>query len=176
MAQLASYLRYKVRAGQRTDAKAVFEIFHDALVEHGFTYPRESVKQAWHIVDFGAGVDPDRDEFVAVSAGRVCGFLVMFKQTSGCAELAKMFVARSHRGRGAGEALHDACLLRARERGYRKLVLVTEVQFEAARRWYERHGWQRAPDMPIAGRDERHYSLDLTRLRLPSGVRPIGQR
>ncbi len=163
MTQLASYLQYKIRTAQPSDARPAFLIFHAAFVEHGFWFPRENVGAGPHMIDFGSGDDPARDDLVAVSAGKVCGFLVLVKRTSGCGELAKMFVAPSHRGRGVGAALHARCIARARERGYRKLVLVTEVQFAAARRFYERNGWLRTPDLPIPGRDQRHYALDLTR-------------
>lgn len=54
-------------------------------------------------------------------------------------------VEPSARGRGLGELLTHVCLDRAREQGARYLALHTAPGMIAARRLYERLGFQRAP-------------------------------
>ncbi len=154
-------LAYKIRTGSRRDINEVLRIFFAALAEHGFDPSPVNLNE--EVARFGSGVEPTQDDFVAVSGGKIVGFLVLLGRTSGCGELAKVFVAPSHRNRGVGTMLIDECIATARRRGYRKLVLETHVAFRAARRYYERHGWTRGPDLPSGLTDTPTYSLDLTR-------------
>jgi GNAT superfamily N-acetyltransferase len=63
------------------------------------------------------------------------------------ADLAKMLVRRSARGRGIGAALLDAAERGAREAGRTLLVLDTATDSDGAR-LYARHGWTRCGDIP----------------------------
>jgi GNAT superfamily N-acetyltransferase len=62
------------------------------------------------------------------------------------AEVAKMLVHRSARGRGVGAAL----LTRAEQhaRACRRTLLVLDTASDTAERLYERHGWQRCGSIP----------------------------
>lgn len=62
------------------------------------------------------------------------------------ADLAKMLVRRSARSRGLGRALLLAAEEAARQAG--RTVLVLDTASAAARRLYERCGWQRVGDIP----------------------------
>ena len=61
-------------------------------------------------------------------------------------EFRMLAVAPEARGRGAGEALVQACIARAQATGARGLVLWTQPSMTAAHRLYERIGFLRAPD------------------------------
>ena len=69
------------------------------------------------------------------------------------AELISMWVAPRARGRGVGDALIDALLDQARERGLSRVVLAVRLHNDHARRAYERagfaeDGWHVAPPDP----------------------------
>jgi GNAT superfamily N-acetyltransferase len=162
-------LKDRVRRGHRGDAKAVLEIFLAALREHGFADVEENVNS--EVASFGSGRDPTQDDFVALSAGKVSGFLILTKDAEGCGELRKVFVARSHRGRGVGTLLVEASVQRAKERGYRELFLETHTAFAEARRWYERRGWTLMPHWPVEVSTTRVYSMKLLGARL-AGSKP----
>lgn len=53
-----------------------------------------------------------------------------------------VYVARAQRGRGIGDALLGALVLRARALGYHKMVLAAFPTNAAGMRLYERHGFQ----------------------------------
>jgi GNAT superfamily N-acetyltransferase len=151
-------LNYRVREGHRGDAAAVLDIFLSAMQEHGLTLVEENVDLA----TFGSGKNPAQDDFVVVSGGKVCGFLILGPtMQDGRGELRKVFVARSHRGQGIGTMLVGQCILRAKERGYRELVLQTDTAFAQARRYYERHGWTLGPHWPEEISTSRTYALRL---------------
>ncbi|MFI9175011.1 GNAT family N-acetyltransferase [Streptomyces lincolnensis] len=75
----------------------------------------------------------------------------------GEAEIRMLAVARAARGQGAGEALVQACVDRAKAAGdCTGIVLCTQSAMHAAHRIYERLGFTRAPERdwnPIPGEE-----------------------
>ncbi|MGN6744211.1 MAG: GNAT family N-acetyltransferase [Amnibacterium sp.] len=92
-----------------------------------------------------------------------CAALAPLGEDAG--ELKSMRTALSARGRGIARVLLDAIVEEARRRGYAQVLLETgtEPYFTAARRLYERYGFQGCP--PFGGyREDPHstyYRLDL---------------
>jgi GNAT superfamily N-acetyltransferase len=75
-------------------------------------------------------------------------------------------VAAAARGRGAGQALVEACVGRARRDRKARLSLLTTANMESAHRLYERLGFRREPesDMIVENGLRLHsYVLDLPR-------------
>lgn len=56
-------------------------------------------------------------------------------------------VSPAARGLGAGRALTEACIQRARERGHARVVLHTTRAMQVAWGMYERLGFERAPEL-----------------------------
>ena len=150
---------FTVRRGRRGDSDAVLSIFFEALKEHGFLTTRANVNP--EIARFGSGADPTQDDYVAMAGHDICGFLIQLEGSDGCGMLAKVFVARPHRGRGVGTRLIERCIARAKQRGYQRLVLESHVRFAAARRYYERNGWVPDRDPATATSEYPTYSLEL---------------
>lgn len=104
------------------------------------------------VADFGAHHDPARErgwvaELDGVPVGAV--FCVSADSTApgpaaegGTAKLRLLLVEPSARGHGVGTALVDACLEFARRVGYRRMVLWTNDVLTAARRIYQRAGFE----------------------------------
>ena len=81
-------------------------------------------------------------------------------------EFRMLAVSPSARGRGVGEALVRAVILRARELGARRLVMSSSEHMTTAHRLYQRLGFQRRPDRdwrPVPGVDVTAlgFSLEL---------------
>jgi ribosomal protein S18 acetylase RimI-like enzyme len=99
--------------------------------------------------------DPGTVQFVAVAEdGTVVGAVVYTEAGSGFAdyadgqeaEIRMLATAAAARGRGVGEALVRACILRARERGRPVIVLSTKPIMTDAQRLYARLGFVRTPE------------------------------
>lgn len=107
-----------------------------------------------------AGRAAHTDLLVAEVAGEVVGAVAYcppgsrYAVVAGAdeAEFRMLAVRERARGRGAGRALVEACLDRARAAGLRGLRLVTQANMPAAQRMYERMGFRRTP--------ERDWTLD----------------
>lgn len=76
-------------------------------------------------------------------------------------------------GRGAGRALVQACIDRARAEGRSRIVLLTRPRMTAAQRLYQRMGFRRAPERdwePEPGIELLGFELDLGLDTLPDGA------
>jgi putative acetyltransferase len=82
-------------------------------------------------------------------------------------ELRKMYFLPALRGHGAGRALIDTCLAKARELGYARCYLETLHGMAAAQRLYERSGFRRL-DAPMGATG--HFGCNRFYLR---ELRPI---
>ncbi len=82
--------------------------------------------------------------FLALDGAAVVGTVAMIRAGDGRCELAKMAVAATHRGRGIGAMLGQACKAWAAENGVRTLCLETNSRLDNAIRLYQRLGFRRA--------------------------------
>jgi ribosomal protein S18 acetylase RimI-like enzyme len=83
--------------------------------------------------------------FVATSGGRVVGTCAMIPSGPDAFELAKLAVDPASQGQGIGHRLVDASLAYARERGARRVVLLSNSRLTAALHLYESYGFQHRP-------------------------------
>lgn len=83
--------------------------------------------------------------FVALHAGDVVGTCAVVPHGPGDLELVKLSVSPASQGQGLGRRMVERCITYARERGFRRMVLVSNSQLRAALRLYESMGFQYRP-------------------------------
>jgi len=108
--------------------------------------------------DFVDDFDPERERcWIAEMGGEPVGSVFVVKQNRTTAKLRLLLVEPEARGQGVGKRLVAECIAFARAKGYRKLVLWTQSNLEAARAIYKAAGFRRT-------KAERHRSFgyDLT--------------
>ena len=108
--------------------------------------------------DFIDDFDSERERcWIAEMDGEAVGSVFLVQQSRTVAKLRLLLVEPVARGRGVGKRLVAECVAFAREKGYRKLVLWTQSNLEAARAIYKAAGFKRI-------KQERHRSFgyDLT--------------
>lgn len=124
----------------------------------------------------GPRPDPDRpvverygaaNVLVAIDGGTVVGSLFLgpwspLDSSRHILEVKGLAVDPARLGEGIGGALVEAAIARARERGIRHLILRVLSGNDAARRLYERHGFEVVGTVPEAFRLEGAYVDDLT--------------
>ena len=82
---------------------------------------------------------------MAIDKGAVVGVCATIVQDADTIEFAKFAVAPEARGRGIGRHLTAAALAWARDRGARKVMLLSSRKLDAALRLYERSGFIYGP-------------------------------
>ena len=111
------------------------------------------------VADFVANFDPSRERcWIAEIDGQSVGhvFLVKHPEEADTAKLRLLFVEKSARGMGLGNALVKECLRFARSVGYKRVVLWTQSILAAAHRIYEKAGFQLVEQKP-----HRSFGKDL---------------
>jgi len=98
-------------------------------------------------------VTPGGQIFFAIAppAGDVVGTCAVVRHDAQTFELAKMAVVPDYQGRGIGRRLADAAIAFARERGARRMTLLTNSGLDRAMRLYEHLGFEQRPMLPGPG-------------------------
>lgn len=158
-----------VRPADVGELTAVGRLTLEAYAANGYLVEEDFY--AAHLLDAASRAD-DGELLVAELDGTLAGTVTFCPEGSSFVEVARpgegefrmLAVAPAARRRGAAEALVRACIERARERGYRALVLSSlPVQVEA-HQLYERLGFRRDPERdwaPRPGIDLIGFRLDL---------------
>jgi len=144
---------YVVRGPQPGDLGWVVHR-HGALYAREYGYDEEFEALVAEIVArFVQRYDARRERcWIAERDGDVIGCVFLVKKSQTVAQLRLLLVEPAARGVGLGTRLVDECVRFARQAGYRKLVLWTQSELEAARRLYVAAGFRRT-------RTERHHSF-----------------
>lgn len=121
--------------------------------------------------------DPRRERcWIAERNGQNAGCVFVVKRSSRVAQLRCLLVEPSARGHGIGERLVQECIHFARDRGYRKMMLWTNSVLHAARRIYQKFGFQLVAEEPrhIFGHDlvSQNWELTLSGVREAPPTRP----
>lgn len=110
------------------------------------------------MADFIMTYDPKRERcWVAEREGDILGSIFCVRKNNAVARLRLLYVEPSARGTGLGTRLVRECVTFAREVGYSKMTLWTNSVLTAARRIYEREGFQL-----VASEKHRSFGKALT--------------
>ena len=82
--------------------------------------------------------------------GKIVGTAALLKMDNETYEIAKMAVTPVARGKQAGRRLAEALIARAREKGAKRIVLLTDNRLRAAVALYRKLGFKAAPNESVA--------------------------
>jgi GNAT superfamily N-acetyltransferase len=141
---------------------------HGALyaAEYGWDASFEALV-ARIVADYANRDDHSRESaWIAELGGEPAGCVFCMRKTTTTAQLRLLLVEPRARGLGVGARLVTECVSFARRAGYREIVLWTNDVLHAARRIYQRAGFQLAGSSPhhSFGHDlvEQDWRLPLT--------------
>jgi DNA-binding MarR family transcriptional regulator/predicted GNAT family acetyltransferase len=101
------------------------------------------------VAEFAAGHDPKRERaWIATIDGAPVGSVFCVRMDDHTAKLRLLFVDPGARGAGVGGKLVRSCIAFAMEAGYDTLALWTNDVLHAARRIYEREGFELVEEAP----------------------------
>jgi GNAT superfamily N-acetyltransferase len=153
-------LTIPLRTYKPADRDAVWQLHVDGLNQTGSFAFHPQMDDDFDDIH-GIYLDGTGDFLVAEVDDRVVAMGALRRVDECTAEVKRMRVALEHQRRGMGERILETLIARARELGYRRLVLDTSPKQIPAQRLYEKKGFRR---FVPAGRDQSEilfYELNL---------------
>jgi DNA-binding MarR family transcriptional regulator/N-acetylglutamate synthase-like GNAT family acetyltransferase len=101
------------------------------------------------VAEFIQNFDPKRERcWIAEKDGERAGAIFLVKKSKTVAKLRLLLVEPWARGLGIGRRLVSECVSFARDAGYKKILLWTQSELNAARHLYEQAGFKRIAQKP----------------------------
>lgn len=159
---------YRIRPILPEDDARLVEIIRQNLEKKHLNIPGTAYfdPELAHLSRYYAALPEKRAYFVAECGGEVLGGAGYAECSAfeDCAELQKLYLSDSAKGKGLGRRLMETVEDRARQAGYRRLYLETHSSLGAAIGLYERRGYRRIDRPPSVqhGTMDRFYLRELT--------------
>ena len=158
---------YRIRPILPEDDARLAEIIRQNLEKKHLNIPGTAYfdPELAHLSRFYAALPEKRAYFVAECGGAVLGGAGYAECSAfeDCAELQKLYLSDSAKGKGLGRRLMETVETSARQAGYRRLYLETHSILDAAIRLYERRGYRSIDHPPSVqhGTMDRFYLREL---------------
>jgi GNAT superfamily N-acetyltransferase len=150
-----------IELARSADAPAVIDLIGRVFAEYDFIWdPATEVPDLFDLEHHYGG---DAGAFwVARLDGRVVGSVGVERLADGRAELHRLYLDASLRGRGVGRALVEAVLGWCRAAGVPRLTLWSDTRFDRAHRLYEGMGFEKTGEreLPDDPNDTREFGYE----------------
>lgn len=161
-----------IRTATNDDAAAVRTLLFEVLAEYGLLAEHEGVDADLTDLEgnylkrgglfdlvFEGTPAPASDD--GTPPNKLIGMVGLYPRESKVAELRKMYLRKSARGRGIGKQLLERVLARARELGFRRIELETSSKLIEAIGLYRKYGFQPLGLDQLACRCDQAFFLNL---------------
>jgi putative acetyltransferase len=143
------------------DATAIQALVFGVLVEYGLQPDPSETDSDLQNIEASYIARGGMFDVLVNEAGEVVGTIGLFPVSSTTCELRKMYLAAPVRGQGYGRQLLEHALRRARELGFRRVVLETASVLRKAVALYQRYGFRPYTPGHMAARADTALYLDL---------------
>lgn len=143
------------------DAPAVMMLIGRVFSEYGLLLM--PVFEVPDLLQFDAHYTAPRGAFWVIREDtRVVGSVGVERLDARTAELHRLYVDSTLRGRGLGRTLVETVLAWSREQGIRRLVLWSDTRFESSHRLYRGLGFEQLGERTVEGdvNDSREYRFE----------------
>lgn len=130
-----------IRRYRPEDGPEVLRVIKFIFDAYNFVMDLESFDR--DLTDIGSYYQDSGGEFwVAELGGVIAGMIGVVPREADTCELKRLYVSMSHQGKGLGGTLIGTVIAWAKDHGYRRVVLWSDVLFERAHGLYLKHGFR----------------------------------
>ncbi len=154
-------LEIAIEPARPSDAAAVVALIGAVFAEYGFRW--DPALEVPDLLDFDRRYSGSTGAFwVARLDGRVVGSVGVERLPDGQAELHRLYLDATLRGRGVGRALVETVLAWCRHAGVHRLTLWSDTRFDRAHRLYERMGFRQTGERELVDdpNDTREFGYE----------------
>ncbi len=159
---MASKPMPKLRLASNKDREEVIRLVYGVLVEYGLE-PDPGATDA-DLQDIEQSYFARGGMFFVLEdqGDSIIGAYGLYPLEDQTCELRKMYLDKSHRGRGLGKFLLDSALAQARKLGFQTMTLETASVLKEAIAMYESYGFVQYEPDHMSARCDQAYMLELT--------------
>lgn len=150
-----------IRSATNDDTRPVIALISAVLAEFGLPFDLKSKDADLKDIEGNYFDHGGIFEVLEDGAGRILGTCGLYRLDDETVELRKMYFVPEIRGLGIGWLILSRAVDRARDMGYRTMVLETTTRLEQAIRLYQRFGFVRIATTHLSERVDQTYRLDL---------------
>ena len=155
------FCHLKIRAAGNHDRERVRELVFGVLAEYGLTPDPETTDADLQDIEANYLQRGGLFEVIEDGHGNLLGSFGLYPIDKTTCELRKMYFIPSARGLGLGKFVLQRTIARARELGFKQIVLETSSKLIAANRLYTKFGFKPVTSDHLASRADQAYELDL---------------
>jgi putative acetyltransferase len=149
------------RPATNGDAPILRNMIYDVLAEYGLAPDPGGTDADLSDIDAHYHRRGGMFDVLIAPVGVIVGSVALDPREEGVAELRKMYLRKSMRGKGLGRLLLEHALQRAKGMGLKKIVLETATVLKEAMAMYERYGFKTSPAPIHSRRCDCVMELDL---------------
>ena len=153
--------RPKLRLADNRDCEDIIRLVFDVLKEYDLK-PDPASTDA-DLKDIESSYFEQGGTFLVLEEedGSIVGAYGLYPMERHTCELRKMYLHKAHRGQGLGKLLLEDALSRARQLGFRKMVLETASVLKEAIALYKSYGFVEYQPDHLSDRCDQAYRLEL---------------
>lgn len=148
----------KLRTATIADRELVTKLISDILIEYGLKPDPEKTDKDISDIESNYITRNGIFDLLENDAGKVIATVGLYNIDSETCELRKMYMLKSERGHGYGKLLLNHAIRKAKELGYKKIILETASVLKEAIGLYQSYGFKPYNPDHLSGRcDQAHY-------------------
>jgi len=152
---------YQLRSATNADSPAIKELVFAVLREYRLQPDPDGIYADLNDIETNYLGSGGCFDVLVDSRGAIVGSVGLYPIGSATCELRKMYLSQQVRGQGQGRRLLEHALARAKEIGFRRMVLETASVLEEATALYRRYGFRPYQAPHLSQRCDGAYVLEL---------------
>lgn len=152
---------YQLRSATNADSPAIKELVFAALREYRLQPDPDGTDADLNDIETNYLGSGGCFDVLVDSRGNIVGSVGLYPIEQATCELRKMYLSRRVRGQGLGRRLMEHALARAKEIGFRRIVLETASVLREAIALYRRYGFRPYQAPHLSQRCDGAYVLEL---------------